>query len=224
MPPRISRSSTLAGRCRVTRMYSPFRTPKRWRMSRERAAWALCSATSYITSPTRCTPRPMPSLTRLSTAVSVGQKRSAERWSATTRLISSGIDRLNDRRPASTCPRGRPIFDATSAPASVEFVSPYTRTRSGFSRSKTSSRPYHLRRLAGVTGASDAEVVVRSRHVEDLEEHVGHVLVIMLARMDENLLVMLANLPAHRCGLDELRACSDDARDFHGPQQRAHRI
>ena len=77
---------------------------------------------------------------------------------------------------------------------------------------------HHLRGLAGVTAASNSEVVVRPRHVEDLEEHVGHVLVVMLPGVDQDLLVVLANLPAHRRGLDELRACADDARDFHGRQ------
>ena len=83
---------------------------------------------------------------------------------------------------------------------------------------------HHLRGLAGMTRASDSEVVVRPRHVEDLEEHVGHVLVVVLPGVDQNFLMMLSDLPAHRRGLDELRACADDARDFHGPQQRAHRI
>src|SRR2546426_991488 len=136
MPPRVERSSTLAGRCGVTRMDSPFRTPKPWRRSRERRV----------------------------------------------------------RVPVHEDEIGLlPIEDV------LETV-------------------HHLRRLAGVTGASDSEVVVRSRHVEDLEEHVGHVLVIVLARVDQNLLVVLADLPAHRRGFNELRACADDARDFHGRQ------
>ena len=93
-------------------------------MSRDRAACALCSAMSYMTSPTMCTPAAMPSRARLSTAVWVGQNRRVASWSATMRLISSGIRRLYDRKPASTWPSGRPIFEATIAPASVEFVSP----------------------------------------------------------------------------------------------------
>src|SRR2546425_1161357 len=77
---------------------------------------------------------------------------------------------------------------------------------------------HHLRRLAGVTGASDSEVVIWLRHVENLEEHVGHVLVVMLPGVDQDLLVVLADRPAHWRGLDELRACADDARDLHGRQ------
>src|SRR3972149_6310580 len=116
-----SGSSTFCGRCIVTRTYSPGLRPSLARTSLERAACALWSATSYMTSPTRCTPRVIPSRVRLSTAVCVGQKRTRDRWSATTRLISSGIARLYDRRPASTRPSGTRIFDATSAPASVAF-------------------------------------------------------------------------------------------------------
>ena len=44
--------------------------------------------------------------------------------SATMRLISSGIRRLKDRRPASTWATGMCSLAAASAPASVELVSP----------------------------------------------------------------------------------------------------
>src|SRR2546430_10013824 len=75
----VSWSSTFCGRWRVTRRYSPRVRPSRERMSRERAACALCSATSYITSPTMCTPRVMPSRVRFSTAVSVGANNRLDR-------------------------------------------------------------------------------------------------------------------------------------------------
>ena len=67
----------------------------------------------------------------------VGARSRSARWSATTRLRSSGMRRLNERRPASTwASHGRrpsqvAIFEAATAAASVEFVSPYTRTPSG---------------------------------------------------------------------------------------------
>ena len=51
--------------------------------------------------------------------------------SVTMRLISSGIVRSKLRRPASTCATRMPSLAATSAPASVEFTSPTTTTRSG---------------------------------------------------------------------------------------------
>src|SRR5438445_596657 len=76
---------------------------------------------------------------------------------------------------------------------------------------------HHLGGLAGVTRAADAQVVIRPRHVEDLEEHIGHVLVVVLPGVDEDLLVVLADLAADRGRFDELRAGPDDARDLHGP-------
>src|SRR5437773_2733663 len=62
--------------------------------ARRSALARLYSSESYITSPTRWTPVTMPSQLRFFTARSVGQNSSAERWSVTTRLISSGIARL----------------------------------------------------------------------------------------------------------------------------------
>ena len=66
----------------------------------------------------------MPSAARLSTATWLGQNRRSDSTSVTTRFTSSGIERSNERRPDSTWPIGKPVFDATSAPASVELVSP----------------------------------------------------------------------------------------------------
>ena len=60
-----------------------------------------------------------------------GHKRTCERWSVRTRLISSGIPRLNERIPASTWAMGNCSFAAARAPASVELVSPYTSSQSG---------------------------------------------------------------------------------------------
>src|SRR3989442_170289 len=57
-------------------------------------------------------------------AVSLGQSRRLDRWSATTRLISSGMRRLKLRSPASMWATGTESFEAARAPASVEFVSP----------------------------------------------------------------------------------------------------
>ena len=52
------------------------------------------------------------------------QNRRSLSASTTTRFSSSGIARSNERTPDSMCPSARPAFDATNAPASVEFVSP----------------------------------------------------------------------------------------------------
>ncbi len=66
-------------------------------------------------------------------------KSSSESWSATMRLISSGIVRSKERRPASTWPIGMSSFDAVSAAAAVEFTSPGTSTTSGSASSSTGS-------------------------------------------------------------------------------------
>ena len=66
----------------------------------------------------------IPSAVRFATAVGVGANSQLERWSATTRLTSSGIVRSNERSPASTWATGSDTFAAARAPASVEVVSP----------------------------------------------------------------------------------------------------
>ena len=80
-----------------------------------------------------------PSASRLSRASGEWMNRSWENWSATIRLISSGIVRSNERRPASTWPIGMRSLAAVSAAASVEFTSPGTSTTSGSASSSTGS-------------------------------------------------------------------------------------
>ena len=82
------------------------------------------SDTSAITSPTRWDSPRTPSRSRLRIAVSVEHSSSSLAWSVRTRFSSSGMERSNERIPASTCPVGIPACDAASAPASVELVSP----------------------------------------------------------------------------------------------------
>jgi hypothetical protein len=60
--------------------------------------------------------------------------------SATMRLVSSGMVRSNERRPASMWPMGIWSFAATSAAASVELTSPGTSTTSGETSSRIGSR------------------------------------------------------------------------------------
>ena len=57
------------------------------------------------------------------------------------RFTSSGMFRSNERRPASTCAQGMRSFAQSMAHAMVEFTSPATTTRSGFSRKQTVSNP-----------------------------------------------------------------------------------
>ena len=51
---------------------------------------------------------------------------------------------LNERKPDSTCIIGTCNLAAAIAPASVEFVSPYTNTQSGFSVNIISSIPINI--------------------------------------------------------------------------------
>ncbi len=57
-------------------------------------------------------------------AVSVEQSSRSLAWSQSTRLSSSGMERSNERMPASTCPTGIAAWAAASVPARVELVSP----------------------------------------------------------------------------------------------------
>ena len=61
------------------------------------------------------------------------------------RFTSSGIERTNERTPASTCATGTASFAAASAPARVEFVSPKTTTASGRSAMIAASIPGSMR-------------------------------------------------------------------------------
>ncbi|CAM5687174.1 hypothetical protein SMICM304S_03833 [Streptomyces microflavus] len=79
---------------------------------------------STITSPASRDLSARPSSARWRMASSVGASSRSAQWSVRTRLCSSGIRRLKDRRPASRWATGRCIFTADSAPATVELVSP----------------------------------------------------------------------------------------------------
>ena len=82
-----------------------------------------------------------PSRSRFGVASGEWVKSSSAIWSVRIRLISSGIVRSHERRPASMWPTGMFSFDAVSAAASVELTSPGTSTMSGLtSFSSGSSR------------------------------------------------------------------------------------
>ena len=150
-----------------------------------------------------------------------GRSSQRERWSATTRLSSSGIRRSKLRRPASTWATGMPSLAAPSAPASVEFVSPYTSTASGRSATRTGSRAMSIRPVCSPwSAAADAEAVVGPGEAELGEERAGHRLVPVLARVDEDLVVAGAERGLERGRLDELGSCPDDAHDPHGAWRR----
>ena len=77
-----------------------------------------------MTSPTTTVRAWSPSAARCSAPARVGVSSRSAAWSVRTRLISSGIARLKERRPASRWATGTCSLTADSAPASVEFVSP----------------------------------------------------------------------------------------------------
>ena len=109
--------------------------------------------------------------------------------SVTRRLISSGIVSSKLRRPASTWAIGSPVFDATSAAATVELTSPYTIASAGSSAAKAPSRATMIAAVWTACDARpDAEVEVRLRQAEVAEEDVGHRGVVVLAGVDDPLL------------------------------------
>ena len=92
-----------------------------------------------MTSPTTTARPPRPSASRCAAAAAVGASSRSAAWSVRTRLTSSGIDRLKERRPASRWAVGMWSFTAARAAASVELVSPYTSAQSGRWRARTGS-------------------------------------------------------------------------------------
>ena len=79
---------------------------------------------SVITSPTTTVRSASPSSARWAAPTSVGASSRSAAWSVRIPLISSGMARLKERRPASRWAMGTWSLTADSAPASVEFVSP----------------------------------------------------------------------------------------------------
>ena len=142
--------------------------PRRARGSAPRARPACRSSCCRRSASAR---RRSPRRARFSIASSECRKRYSERWSATTRLISSGIVRSKLRSPDSTWPIGISSFAAQSAAASVELTSPGTSTRSGSSATQDRlERLEHAGGLLGVRAGADAEHVVGLGHAELLEE------------------------------------------------------
>ncbi len=141
MPSQRAGVSVFSARCTVAnakpRLVSP--CARQTSSARDAMASRCCSTTSNITSPVRITPARTPSAERFATAASVGANSSVDTWSVRTRLVSSGIARSKDRRPASTWATGMSSLAAASAPARVELVSPYTITIDGLVSTSTCS-------------------------------------------------------------------------------------
>ena len=113
----------------------------------------------------------------METASGVWQKSRVETSSVSRRLIYSGIRMSKLRSPASTWAIGIPSLAAASAPASVKFVSPITRTRSGF-RSSIACSEEMRRAVAGhdvyapfrraFDGPSRGDLLGRAMHADIL--------------------------------------------------------
>src|SRR5262245_28178789 len=76
----------------------------------------------------------------------------------------------------------------------------------------------HPRGLLAVAGGADAEVDVGIRNVQLFEEHVGHVLVVVLPGVNQELFDALLRAQDTGYGgcLDELRAGTDNRYDLQG--------
>ena len=72
----------------------------------------------------------------------------------------------------------------------------------------------HRAGLAAVRAGTDIEVHVGRGKLQAVEEDAGHLVVVVLTGMHQDLLVPLAQLPAHRGRLDELRPRPDDGDDL----------
>ncbi len=154
-----------------------------------------------------------PSRRRLSTASSQCTSRSSARRSVMMRLISSGIVRSPERRPASRCATGTPSLAAARVAPSVELTSPGTTMAAGGSGASTASTPRDDGGgLRGLRARADAEVVGRLRQAELLQERAGQRAVVVLARVQDldGDVGLRAQGVADRCDLDEVRPRADD--------------
>ena len=149
-----------------------------------------------------------------------------------TRLISSGMARSKERSPASTCAiSGRfpfesiEILEVTRAQATVEFTSPKTTTRSGFSSEDALEASHDFCGLNGVRTRTDFKMDIRLGKAKIREERSRHRFVVMLSGVDQNAVgsfphaessaVVVVNRKHDRRSLHEVRPGSDHNHDLH---------
>jgi len=134
-----------------------------------------------------------PSAERFSLALGSVVKRRSAMWSVSTRLNSSGMVRSKDRSPASTWATLTPSFAAVSAQATAEFTSPTVRLSSRRSHDHRVWPVLQQHRLEGqhdagrllrMAAGAHAQVDIWLGQLQVLEEHLRHVVVVMLAGAD----------------------------------------
>jgi hypothetical protein len=76
-------------------------------------------------------------------------------------------------------------------------------------------RSQHASRLSRRAPGTHAQLAVRCRNPELLKEDPGELVVVVLARVDQQLVVTLAKLARYGCGLHELRSITNDRDDSH---------
>ena len=77
------------------------------------------------------------------------------------------------------------------------------------------NRHQHRTGLSPMRPRADAQVYIGRRNFQAIEKDAGHCVVIMLTGMHQNFLVALAQLPAQRGSLDELRPRPHKTRYLH---------
>ena len=218
--------STSAGRCSVTTRYSPRGRPCSSGAPYPSIRSRIATSVSIIVLPTSWIPAAgQPSASRLSRASGEWMKRSCESWSATIRLISSGIVRSNERRPASTCPIGSEQLRGGQRGGQRRVDVAGNEHDVGLGLEQHRLEALHDRgRLLRVRAGADAERVVGLADAELLEEDLGHLAVVVLARVDEHVLELVAppaELRGDRRDLHHVRPRPDDGQDFSAPGHRA---
>jgi hypothetical protein len=125
--------------------------------------------------------------------VRVGQNRACATWSHRTRLISSGISRLKERKPASTCATGTWTFSSRQRPRQRGIGIPeYDAPVRSLPQQNLFDLDQHPPGLFGMAAAADPQVDIRFGDAKLIEKDLRHVVVIVLAGMHQDLFPSLA--------------------------------
>ena len=139
-------------------------------------------------------------------------------------MSSSGIVRSNDRMPASTCTTGRSCLGRSQRARQRRVGVAVDEHRVGAKLCQQRlERRQHAGRLRRVAPARDLQLAVRARQAELAEEHPRQRVVVVLAGVDQQLLVLGAQRTRYRRGLHELGPVADDGHDPHARKPRWRR-